>query len=269
MTNKNFQGMESFKWFFGDVVSNLDPLKLGRIKIRPYGIYTNDIDEGDLPWAIVIQSTSSAGVAGIGTSPTGILDSSSVFGFFIDDDLQQPVILGTWAGFNDISPLAIEVNSIDKKYIGPEPHSTYKSVYPFNKVMTSSSGHVIEIDDSPDAERIHVYHKTGSYCDFRGDGTTVIKSQDDLFVVSNNKIYQHAEADLIISATNINETSTNTHTISATNLTIKSANVIINSDGSININGSDIVISGDIKLKGNVNVSGGSFEWNNKTVLTL
>jgi len=57
-----------------------------------------------------------------------------------------------------------------------EPSSPANPVYPQNKVYESNSGHVIEVDDSSNAERIHVYHRSGSFVEFHPDGTTVIKS---------------------------------------------------------------------------------------------
>ena len=57
-----------------------------------------------------------------------------------------------------------------------EPESSANPVYPFNKVYESVSGHIIEVDDSPGAERIQVYHNRGSFIEIHPDGTTVIKS---------------------------------------------------------------------------------------------
>ena len=49
-------------------------------------------------------------------------------------------------------------------------------VYPFNKVYESVTGHLIEIDDTRDNERIHIYHNSGSFVEFHPDGKMVIKS---------------------------------------------------------------------------------------------
>lgn len=72
-----------------------------------------------------------------------------------------------------------------------EPVSPYAAVYPHNKVYMSESGHVIEIDDTPKGERIHVWHKSGSYIEFQPDGTIVKKSykDDHEIVLGEDKTY--------------------------------------------------------------------------------
>jgi len=44
----------------------------------------------------------------------------------------------------------------------------FKSKYPHNKVLETSSGHIFEIDDTPKFERIHIYHKNGNYIEIGG-----------------------------------------------------------------------------------------------------
>lgn len=46
----------------------------------------------------------------------------------------------------------------------------YNAKYPFNHVYESETGHIIEIDDSPGAERLHVYHKSGSFTEIDAEG---------------------------------------------------------------------------------------------------
>ena len=48
--------------------------------------------------------------------------------------------------------------------------SWVKPIYPFNHVYESESGHVIEIDDTPDYERINVFHKSGSRIEINNKG---------------------------------------------------------------------------------------------------
>ena len=56
----------------------------------------------------------------------------------------------------------------------PVPQGT--PTYPFNKLYESVTGHLIEIDDTRDNERIHIYHNSGSFVEFHPDGKMVIKS---------------------------------------------------------------------------------------------
>lgn len=56
-----------------------------------------------------------------------------------------------------------------------EPPTAYNAVYPYNNVHESESGHVIEIDDSPGAERLHWFHRTGTFREIHPDGKEVNK----------------------------------------------------------------------------------------------
>lgn len=54
-----------------------------------------------------------------------------------------------------------------------EPASAYSAIYPYNKVIEAESGHTIEIDDTPGAERLHIYHKSGTFIELHPDGSQV------------------------------------------------------------------------------------------------
>lgn len=72
-----------------------------------------------------------------------------------------------------------------------EPPTQYNTKYPFNKVIATTSGHVIEIDDTEGHERVNIHHKSGTFIEFHPDGQLVTKVQADSTVVVNaneNKI---------------------------------------------------------------------------------
>lgn len=96
---QSFQvGRDGFIWFIGIVESVLDPLNIGRMKIRIIGWHEltdpNDpqpehLSSNDLPWAIPIKPVTQAHV------PCDLRVRDWVFGFFLDGILgQQPMILG-------------------------------------------------------------------------------------------------------------------------------------------------------------------------------
>lgn len=58
----------------------------------------------------------------------------------------------------------------------PDPSEIYKAVYPYNKVMASESGHVIEVDDSRGHERIHIFHRSGTFDEMHPNGDRVMKT---------------------------------------------------------------------------------------------
>jgi hypothetical protein len=75
------------------------------------------------------------------------------------------------------------VNQIfkDRKNAGSwsEPTSPFAAQYPYNKVQQTESGHVIELDDTPGAERVHIFHRSGSFVEMHPDGTVVYKNMKD------------------------------------------------------------------------------------------
>lgn len=58
----------------------------------------------------------------------------------------------------------------------PDPTKVYNSKYPYNKVMASESGHVQEIDDTPGYERIHTFHRSGTFDEMQPNGDRVQKT---------------------------------------------------------------------------------------------
>tara|TARA_B110000483_G_scaffold96280_1_gene118314 strand:- start:849 stop:1976 length:1128 start_codon:yes stop_codon:yes gene_type:complete len=97
-----FLGISEFKHFVGVVEDRFDPEKLGRLRVRVLGIHTadkNKIATADLPWASVVLPTTSAGISGLGQSPSFIVEGAWVWGYFRDGDLmQEMVIVGTLPG---------------------------------------------------------------------------------------------------------------------------------------------------------------------------
>ena len=51
----------------------------------------------------------------------------------------------------------------------------YGAEYPYNHVHESESGHLIEIDDTPGKERLHRYHRTGTYEEIGALGQRIVK----------------------------------------------------------------------------------------------
>jgi hypothetical protein len=173
MTTRHL-GEEGFRWFIGTVEDREDPLKLGRVRVRIINLHSEKssrVRTEELPWANILNSPNSASYQQIGISPTGIVVGSTVVGFFMDGkDGNTPIIMGTLTGIrenninkHDVTSEARGINSIQKTPLGPEPESAYASKYPYNKVISTEGGHVIEVDDTPNQERIHIYHKSGTY----------------------------------------------------------------------------------------------------------
>lgn len=297
----SFLGKDGFTWWIGVVENRMDPLMLGRCQVRILGWHTKDksvLPTDGLPWAMPIQPITSAAQTGVGTSPTGPVEGTWVFGFYRDgNDGQEPMMLGTMGGipdegakqnlgFNDprldIDPapfihgdgnkLKQEEKKLlnvprdpdydastytkgqrvvlqnrgsqgsnttistypDSRYLnepttprnargtensaatrilesgqakpedGPiygrqlslltniprlsttnkrfnEPDLPFSAKYPYNHVHQSESGHLVEIDDTPKHERMHWFHRSGSYIEMQSDGNLVLKSVGDKY----------------------------------------------------------------------------------------
>ena len=224
----------NFKWFFGVVEDREDPKKLGRVRVRVHNLHSEskvDVPTTMLPWAMIIGSPTSAGIKEVGWSPTGLMVGTTVFGFFADgDESQMPMILGTMAGIpggieseHEVTQLARGTNNISKAILYPEPEPKYAAKYPYNKVMTTEGGHVIEIDDTPDNERIHIFHKSGTYIEIDAEGTRVDKTVGDHYsiMVGGDNVRILGDLDIEVNGTSRIQADGNTEIITYGNLTGK------------------------------------------------
>ena len=88
--------------FYTGVVENRqDPLQLGRCQVRIVGLHTHDktqLPTEQLPWSMPIQPVTSAAMNGIGSTPIGPVEGTTVIIMFADHDQQQPIMLGTVGG---------------------------------------------------------------------------------------------------------------------------------------------------------------------------
>ena len=284
----------TFHWFLGVVEDRNDPEKAGRVRVRCFGVHSDSTEEvptDQLPWALVAVSATSG--AGIGRSPTGIVPGSMVFGFFMDGKYaQQPVVLGSiftmpsseavmpgggfkdpedkWPRYKDepeVSRIArgtpIETRPGADAAIGA-PASAYAAKYPFNKVFESETGHVIEVDDTEGAERIMVFHRTGSFVEFYPDGTIVshaakdqfrtVMGNDALHVAGNVKVIVDGAAD--IKAKTINAIGDDVTVRGSKSVKVISRSINIRSSGSATVRASSSVTiqAPKINLRGKVSM---------------
>lgn len=236
--------MDGFRWFMGVVEDRQDPAQLGRVRVRAFGLHTENkqaIPTEDLPWATCMHPTTHGINSGIGQSPSFLVEGTWVVGFFLDPELQQPVVMGTMPGipqnlgditkgFNDpnerkdeegvsvypreaeqsdVDKLARGENTIDKetnqtkdvtiansKNTWNEPDSAYKATYPYNRVFKTETGHVKEYDDTEGEERIHEYHKSGSFYEIDKDGNRVTRLVKDNYEIVAGDNYVNIKGDV-------------------------------------------------------------------------
>ena len=298
-----YQGKTGFNWFTGVVEDRNDPLYLNRVRVRIYGSHTHKKDmiaTPDLPWSDVMMPVTSPSLSGLGTTTHGLVEGSTVMGFYRDHlEMQDPVVIGSFIGVpqdfyrvdekvdnegtrtftniprtteegyndprlesessyagtpdganpkqmsnrtygltlgldkspknqggdkavnyprelylgtSDVNVLARNyddktypvINLVDgegkqessgsllgltKTLFGLESGSSGTPIrhinpkYPFNHVHETESGHVLELDDTPDFERIHLYHRTGTRVEIDKDGSYVEKVVKDKYSV--------------------------------------------------------------------------------------
>lgn len=108
-----------------------------------------------------------------------------------------------------------------------EPVTEYNAQAPFDRVLETESGHIMEFDDTPDFERIQLAHRKGTFFEIFPDGSKVTKVVGDNYeiILSNN----------------------NVHIKGACNITV---------DGNANIQAAFINLKGNTKLIGDLQVNG-------------
>ena len=71
--------------------------------------------------------------------------------------------------------------------------------YPENQVKETSSGHIIEYDDTNGRERVMIRHRTGSGVEMRADGTVIYSSTNNAIriVAANEKVIVEGDGEVV------------------------------------------------------------------------
>ena len=280
---KDFAGKGGFIWWVGFVEDRMDPLKLGRLKIRCVGWDADNkmqLPTDALPWAQVAFPVNNV-------NPYVPKEGDMVLGFFADgESAQQRIVFGQFPSIPlkeanaeeafsdpreselasaprppeskeyiedgtgivitekpqaDPNPIYLDepttsriarndAETITETFIQErkdnvvkeiktynkeeelsnwdEPETLYDAVYPYNNVMETESGHVVEYDDTPGAERIHIAHRNGSFTEWYPDGDrvekitkdkyTIVMADDHLYVMGSCKITVQGDAEIYV-----------------------------------------------------------------------
>ena len=79
-----------------------------------------------------------------------------------------------------------------------EPESPAAPQYPYNTATYSRSGHLIEMDDTPGAERLHTYHRSGSFEEYHPNGDIVERTIGSNFDIVHGDKNIHVKGNLNI-----------------------------------------------------------------------
>ena len=211
-----------FTWFIGSVVDIDDPLLSNRVKVMPYGFYDETIDKSHLNWSTVMMPNTSSSYKGFGSNHE-LMVGSWVVGFFRDGpSAQDAIILGSIASSTDGT-----IDIPEEAQLNP----------PTNKVHKTEAGHLIEVDNTSDAERIHIKHTSGTY------------------------ILMHPNGDIEHNNKNHTKITTGDDTVTITG----NSNVSIDGDCNLTVGGNykaDVTGNIDLNASGNVSITGARIDLN-------
>lgn len=293
----NFMGQSGSEWFIGIVEDNLDPEKIGRVRVRCYGIHSENKTElptEHLDWWLVGVSTNSSS-SDIATIQIG----ACVKGIFLDGiDMQVGLVEYVIPGLHTNTDIATGFSNLKKNppkegthsgnpysrvegipertYYGKftsargnsiqEPQGTRKPIYPYNIASMSDTGHVIERDDTPNNERVSIQDKNSSYIEM-AKGNIVTKAIKDIYNlcvnyyqgITNSRVISVGAGDYlkVISGDKVIEVSNGDFYIEASNVKF-----FITGDIIMEANG-----NGEFNVGGSMNISaGGQLELTGSTV---
>jgi lysozyme len=113
----------------------------------------------------------------------------------------------------------------------------YNATYPFNHVMMTESGHVMEFDDTKGSERIHVYHKSGTFTEIDANGTQVNRIVGDGYEILERNGYVHIKGALNVTVEgDVNlQVNNNMNVAVAGAFKLKAASINLESTGATNL----------------------------------
>jgi len=125
----------------------------------------------------------------------------------------------------------------------------YNAKYPFNHVYFSESGHVMEFDDTENSERIHLYHKAGTFTEIDANGTKVTRIVGDGYEILERNGYIHVFGSQHVTV----EGAQKTKVVNTFDLEVDGATTInIHNDATVNVKGNaKMAVGKEFALKAN------------------
>ncbi len=276
-------------YYRGEVVDVNDPEKRGRVKVRVESIWKSDeknqfdqmdkVPVEDIPWAEVLihGQNDKSGLVFVPKLGTYVICA------FEKGHSDYPIVLGGWFARKEL-PLAARggsegatdtagnlkgMDTADTADGGTitEPANPYAAVYPQNVVYRSTSGHLIEVDDTSGAERINIAHKSGSWAEFHPDGTlvfgiqgkryTVIEGDDGEHIKGNQDVVVGGNATHNVDGNYSQDVGGNSEVVILNTATIEAATIVIESNSTL-----------DLKANGVVNIGPGTALGDIVTIVT-
>jgi len=120
-----------------------------------------------------------------------------------------------------------------------QPDIPFNARYPYNKVMETESGHLLEFDDTPENERIHMYHRKGTYTEIDANGSQVNRIVGDGYYIMERNGYVFIGGDCNV-------------TVNGTARILVEADAFIDVTGDTKINmagDADISVANDLSMR--------------------
>ena len=78
--------------------------------------------------------------------------------------------------------------------------SNATQLYPYNKAHYTESGHIVELDDTRDNERISVEHRTGTFYEIDKDGNEIHRVVNDRYTVicKNDEVFVGGDVKVVV-----------------------------------------------------------------------
>ena len=174
------------------VRDNRDPEKLGRVRCYcPAVMGLVDSTDYWLGWAV--PSHYFGHTQGVDSGSLVVPDvNTAVWLEFEQGNVDFPILVGTVVlGEDPASSTIPELGKGEESDTEGDQHTVGgvsvprsaggHSVYPKNRMMKTSSGHIIEIDDTDGNKRVRIRHADGSFLEFKEGGMVVLQALSDLY----------------------------------------------------------------------------------------
>ena len=196
--------------FFRDAIEKQQPIIMGSLPGVPASVADNtkgfNDPSGKYPAKTITHSNHSTGESDVSRLARGenaeshkqlIERRKNRFGI----DVAKGIVKARKPFIPSVSTNTTETEN--ERYSEPHPRGvettgTDTGQYPFNHVHESESGHISEIDDTPNGERLLTQHKSGTYEEIVADGTKTIKVVGDNYemVVGGTNIFIQGDVNM-------------------------------------------------------------------------
>ena len=173
----------------------------------------------------------------------------------------------TYLGIPTANSIEVKIGTVDmapsEGDLWSLPENTYETEYPYGHVYESESGHILEFDDTPNKERILLYHHSGTETEITAEGTKNEVNKDSTHTITekDSKVFIKGNSDITINGRH--KIMLNADGAAGNNYDIQvggGANVNIQvSEGNINL----AALDGDINMFANNNMNvrvGGTYK---------